>query len=296
MPIDKKIFFSHAKVNPSISPFIKNRIRLICKDKSLEGIIQWIIDNKFSAEGFKVSYVPIEKVDEHVKDGKAISKKKIGFVITGFPSFVDPAVCYSITCYKDEWLFGEWVANNMLWRKHNNKPHSYSSSLGLYASKVLLNIAAKGDTSKKMIDPCCGVGTVLIEGCFGGYDIEGRDIKEKVAKQAQINLSHFAYKTHVACGDIRDIGEQYDASIIDLPYGNFSHTDEVNQVEIIRNGMRIANRMVVVVPDGIHHLFEEENIEHLFVEGMRFRVVDSCRTYKNKSRKFVRHIMVCERV
>lgn len=147
-----------------------------------------------------------------------------------------------------------------------------------------------------MIDPCCGVGTVLIEGCFGGYDIEGRDIKEKVAKQAQINLSHFAYKTHVACGDIRDIGEQYDASIIDLPYGNFSHTDEVNQVEIIRNGMRIANRMVVVVPDGIHHLFEEENIEHLFVEGMRFRVVDSCRTYKNKSRKFVRHIMVCERV
>lgn len=178
MPIDKKIFFSHAKVNPSISPFIKNRIRLICKDKSLEGIIQWIIDNKFSAEGFKVSYVPIEKVDEHVKDGKAISKK-IGFVITGFPSFVDPAVCYSITCYKDEWLFGEWVANNMLWRKHNNKPHSYSSSLGLYASKVLLNIAAKGDTSKKMIDHVVALEQFSLKGVLAVMTLKVETSKKR---------------------------------------------------------------------------------------------------------------------
>ncbi|MBC3798624.1 SAM-dependent methyltransferase, partial [Acetobacterium tundrae] len=34
-------------------------------------------------------------------------------------------------------------------------------------------MAGNGDTSKRLIDPCCGVGTVLLEGIWAGYDIIG---------------------------------------------------------------------------------------------------------------------------
>jgi len=283
MTPESKVFFQDKCIEPSISPFIKNRMKIIYKGKSLEAIVKAISDEGFASEGFKVQYVALYKRDEHMKKGKVYSKD-VGFVITGFPDFVEPKVIYGLTCYEDTWYFGELVANNMLWKAHIDKPYAYSSAIGIHLAKALLNIGTKGNKDLSIIDPCCGVGTVLLEGCFSDYKVIGGEIKDKVADQAQMNLEHYGYEAQVVTGNICDIQHNYDVAIVDMPYGNFSHTDIENQLAIIRHAHRISNRLVLVT--------SEDKLPD--IEGINLQVMDACRSYKNKRRKFVRYVWVCQ--
>lgn len=282
-PVIGKVFESEQRVDASISPYIKSRIEILFRGESVEDIVEWIKTTHFSAQAFNVEYVPVIKRDPQIKKRKEICKS-VGYVIQGFPSFTNPDIRFGVTCYDDVWYFGIVEHNSMKWKEHNNKPHAYSSSLGINLAKALVNIATKGDRSKTIIDPCCGVGTVILEACFSGYKIHGCEIKRKVAVKARDNISHYLYNALITRGDIKDIDEEYDVAIVDLPYGNFSHTDEENMLIILRHSKRIARRQVIISSEDIS--------EQLLVEG--FNVTENCITYKNKSRKFARYIWICE--
>lgn len=280
--LDGKVFFSSKQVDPSISPFLKNRLEIIYKTSSFSDIIELIIKDKITSHDFIVKYLELFSGDPYVKKRKEICKE-IGLRIQGFPSFSSPKTTFGITFYKGSWYFGILVANNPKWKEHNTKPYSYSSSLGINIAKVLLNIAGNGDFSKRLIDPCCGVGTVLLEGFFAGYDIRGWEIKSKVAENARGNLLHFNYPPKVTTGDIQDIEESFDVSIVDLPYGNFSHTTVDNQVKIIRNAKRISKKLVLVSSNDITNQILEEKL----------KITDYCEVSKNENGSFVRYIWVC---
>jgi tRNA G10 N-methylase Trm11 len=281
--LQEKVFFSTAKVNPSISPYIKNRLKIIYKFSRLEEIVNQIKTDGFSADDFFVKYVSLTKDDAFVKDRKVISKK-VGYVIIGFPSFDAPKVVYGVTHYRDFWYFGELLENDPAWRDHNDKPFTYSSSIDMNVAKALLNIGTRGDMRKTVVDPCCGVGTVLLEGRFAGYDICGWEINDKVAESARANLAHYGYMAHVTTGDIADIKKTYDVSIVDLPYGNFTPTTKVNQAKILKHAKRIAKRVVLVS--------SEDMLQELSAAALH--VVDHCSMVKRSNRNFVRHVWVCE--
>ena len=151
-------------------------------------------------------------------------------------------------------------------------------------AKVLINVASRGDTSKRIIDTCCGVGTVILEGIFAGYNICGWEINPKVAEFARLNLAHFQYNAIIVTGDMKDIKEHYDVVIIDLPYNNFSHFDEQEQLNIIRHAKQIANRMIIVTSTDIR--------EKLYAEQLK--IIDYCRVEKTIKRDFARYIWICE--
>ena len=282
-PINDKVFFAEQPITTSISPFIKTRLEVLCEGDSFDAIVQWIKTNEFTAEAFKVQYVPVIKRDPVDKDRKAISRK-VGLAITGASEFIQPDTVFGVTSYNGHWYFGVFEMNDILWKQHIEKPYSYSSSLGINTAKAILNTAAKGDLTCKVIDPCCGVGTVLLEGHISGYDITGCEIKEKVAIKARENLKHYGYVGEVINSDIKDIIYTYDAAVVDLPYGNFSHSDEANMTQIIRHAKRISKRQVFISSIDLTDSIIEENLT----------IVDRGVVYKNKSRRFFRYIWVCE--
>lgn len=281
--LKEKSFFSNKLVNPSISPYIKNRLQIIYRSSELENIVEQIKKEGILAEDFFVKYVALTKEDSYVKERKEIAKK-VGYVITGFPSFTNPKIVFGVTFYRNEWYFGVLEENNPKWREHNDKPYAYSSSIDMNVAKAIINIGTKGDFSKRIIDPCCGVGTVLLEGHFAGYDICGWEINEKVAKSACANLSHYHYPANVTAGDIEDIADRYDVSIVDLPYGNFTPTTKENQIKIIQHAKRISKRVVLVS--------SEDMTQELATHSLK--VLDHCALNKRKNKQFVRHVWVCE--
>lgn len=282
--IEGKVFFSSKEIDPSISPFIKNRIEIIYETNSLEDIFELIIKNDLRTDDFMVKYIKLESGDQHFQNGKKISKE-IGLRIHGEPDFDFPKIKYGISCHKNQWYLGELVENNYIWKAHKRKPHSYSSSLDSNIAKVLINLAGQGDTSKRLIDPCCGVGTVILEGLFSGYDIKGWEINSKVAEASRLNVKHYNYETEIINGDIKDIKEGYDVAIVDLPYGNFSRFDLEKQLEIIRQAKRISKKLVLVSAADIADKLSEEKL----------KIIDCCKVYKTLKRDFVRYIWICQK-
>lgn len=283
LSIDTKAFFSDQKIDESLSPYFKSRLEILHEATSLEYLIEKINRNNYTVEGSKVQYLPVFKTDPMNKERKKITKE-IGDVMEGLPSFNHPKIIYGVTYYMGKWYFGIVALNSMLWKKHISKPNSYSSSLSINTAKAIVNIAAKGDSSKKIIDPCCGVGTVLLEGHYSGYDIIGCDINPKVAYKARDNLKYYGYPVKVMRKDINDIEGFYDIAIVDLPYGNLSQSDEVDMMDIVRNAARISERQVLISSINL--------TEKILKEGLL--IVDQSVVYKNRSKRFARYIWVCE--
>lgn len=273
-----KHFFSKHYVNPSRSPFIKECLSIIYSAFSLEDIIHNIEADKLSYEDFKVCYVKLEE-DNIDYEQRLEAVKKVGFVINGEAIMHNPKIILGITRVKDKWIFGRYEKNDYEWHNHDKKPYCYSNALSLRISRAVVNIAAANDSSLTLIDPCCGIGTVLIEALSMGFNIKGYEINPHIAKNAKINLDYFGYEDVITVGDMHNIRDKYDVAIIDIPYGLFTPTTLKEQTDIIKTARRIANKLVIIT-------FEDME-EHITSAG--FRILDKCEVHKGT---FTRHITV----
>lgn len=278
---NSKAFFSKCMINPSASPFLKNRLNIIYKTSTFEELIEKLKENTIVEDDFKVKYVQLQATDPYINEKRRICRE-VALTFEGFHSFEEPKRYYGISFFENYWYFGILEKNRLDWKKHNKKPYSYSSSLGINLAKALVNIASNGDKSISIIDPCCGAGTVLLEGLYAGYNIRGGEINYKVAENARVNLRHFDYLPKITTGDINDIKDYYDVSIVDLPYGISVKASDELRLMIIRNARRISKKIVLVSSNDISNIIQEEN----------FTVLDSCTVIKNENRDFARFVWV----
>ena len=281
---DKQLF-SDIKIAPSSSAFIKKRIDIISSSDDYDTLIEIIKKENISAEGFKVEYLVLDG-DKTNYAARLKKLKDVGYSIDGDPDYYTPTITYAI-CYNEGlWYFGIMIKDAFDWYKHKEKPCSYSNSISVNIAKSLINIATKANKTKTMLDACCGVGTIMLEACFAGFNIEGSDINWKVCRQARENLAHFDYKTIVYRSDIKDIEKRYDAAIIDLPYNLYSYATDEHLSHIIESTAAITDRVIIVSASDI--------TAHLDRAGLK--VLDFCSVSKRGKVVFTREIWVCEKI
>ena len=277
--IDKKYLFSNIDINPSNSPFIKYKISIIYKGNTLDDIINKIVINKLSFEKFKVHYIKSEYNDIHYKE-RLEAAYKIGYVINGFPDLHNPEVNLAITKVNNLWILGKYIKNDCKWQKHDEKPFSYSNALSTRMARAIINIATSGNYDKKIVDPCCGIGTVVIEGLDLGVSIKGFEISKPIACNARNNIEYLGYNRDIIlCDDMNNINEKYDIAIVDIPYGLFSPTTIDEQISIINKCREICDRLLLVSFENMDNLIEEAG----------FKIIDKISFSKNK---FTRYISV----
>ncbi len=278
-----KLLLSDIKAEPSSSAFIKKRLDVISFSKDYATLINEIKKESICMEGFKVEYLVFDgDTTEYAERLKKL--KDIGFSIEGNPDYYNPIITYALCYYEGIWCFGILIKNNLSWYKHKEKPCSYSNSISINIAKALINIATKTNKEKTLLDACCGVGTIMLEACFAGNDIEGCDINWKVCRGARENLSHFNYTANVYRSDIKDISKRYDAAIIDLPYNLFSCATDNDVLHILESTAAITDRLVIVSTADITNLISKTG----------FVIVDYCSVSKRGKTNFARKIWVCE--
>lgn len=278
--INEKYFFSDIDINASKSPFIKSKIKIIYSDEFLDRMVRKIKEDNLSYDDFKVSYVKSEKGDVQYED-RLEATRKIGFVVNGYPDMHKPRNPLAVTKINGLWIFGEYERNDFKWQKHNDKPYSYSNALGLRMARALVNIAMKDNEEGTLIDPCCGVGTVVIEALDLGIKVKGCEISKQIAYNARENVEFLGYlRDTIVCYDMHKIKDKYDSAIIDIPYGLFSPVTLEEQKAIIHTARNICEKMVIVT---------FEDMEKFIVEA-GFSVIDKCVVPKGN---FKRHILVC---
>ncbi|MEW8985665.1 MAG: methyltransferase domain-containing protein, partial [Bacillus sp. (in: firmicutes)] len=249
---------SAVKINPSRSPFIKERLEIILEALSLEELVSKVQELTPITETYKVKYIKrgsTGKADEAARRRRI--EKEIGLKLKGVADIHNPKQVYGVITIGDRWLFGKYEKSESVWFRHQQKPHSYSTALNTRVARAVVNIAIPNSKGIKAIDPCCGIGTVLVEALSMGIDIVGSDRNPLILKGTRENIAHFGYSCEVKKMDIRDIDEQYDVAIIDLPYNLCSVITEEEQLEMIQCARSFATKVVVVTVEPIDKILAE---------------------------------------
>lgn len=274
---------SKVDIDPSRSPFMKERLEVLFSGSDWNHLLEQAA-TFVSHSTFKVTClnsIALNQTDKIHHPERRTLERTIGELIQGEAELVDPAVNFGIVLLENIWYFGILQESEPVWRYHMKKPHMYSTALSTRVARAVSNIAVPHPDGIRAIDPCCGIGTVLVEARSMGINMVGRDINPLVCLGSRKNLAYFDLEGEVVIGPISEVEDTYDAAIIDMPYNLFTHITAEGQQNILHDARRITSKLVVVTI---------EPMDHMIVEA-GFEIVDRCIAKKGT---FERQIVVCE--
>ena len=281
------ILLSERDIEVSRSPFVKERVAVVCEGGSVTDVAEQASRLDLGGRTFLVRFLkrnglaPEDKIEyeEQRNIERAIARR-----MRGIANVREPDVAYAIVPFRGRWFFGVLERNAAKWLDHMQKPSAYSIALPTRLARAAVNIAAPDENpaARSVIDPCCGIGTALVEAASIGMRIVGRDINPLAATGARANLAHFGYACEVTLGDIAGVTVRYDSAVVDLPYNHVTKITPAGQLDILRHAKRIADRVVVLSIAPIDDM----------LAAAGFRVVDRCVWSKNDT--FERHVLLCE--
>jgi tRNA G10 N-methylase Trm11 len=272
------ILESSVKIDPSRSPFMKERLTVIFEEASYRKLLEKVATFQIG-ETFKVMYVKNGSVEETFEKRRTI-EREVGLQIKGFGDLRQPQRLFGVMNINGRWVFGDYVESESVWYQHQQKPHHYSTALSTRVARTVVNIAIPDPTGIKAIDPCCGIGTVLVEALSMGMDIEGSDNNPVILAGTRENIAHFGYSCEVKFEDMRNITKHYDVAIIDLPYNLCSVISPEEQLEMLQSARRFADKVVIVTVEPVDGVLLEAG----------FVIVDRAVAKKGS---FTREVIVC---
>jgi len=129
-----------------------------------------------------------------------------------------PGTAKAVPSGGEHWILGRIISHGENhWVEGMVRPIHFSSALPQRFSRALVNlVAAPGDT---LIDPCCGIGTPLMEAMEAGVIAFGADTNPKMLRGLAQNLRHFGLPLRLFRADARQLVGHFDAAVLDFPYG-----------------------------------------------------------------------------
>lgn len=266
---------------PERSPFIRQRLEVRFESDSLEGLAAMVEGLEAGPGTFKVRY--IKKTSETLDyDGQRRAEGMLGAVLRGTVDVRKPDRLLGLAYAGGKWLFGDCRESEAVWLRHRTKPQGYSTALDTRVARALVNLALPFPErdGTRLLDPCCGIGTVLVEALSMGLDASGSDVNPLAVKGARINLAHYGMPDAVKVRDIEAVHGQYDAVVVDLPYNLCSAATPEEQLRILRKVRELAPRVVVVATEDIDGLIRDSGL----------KMADRCTVPKGKLQ---RRILLC---
>ncbi|SHN24303.1 TRM11 family SAM-dependent methyltransferase [Gracilibacillus kekensis] len=278
---------STINIEPSRSPFIKGKLSILFSGKSVQSIAEKVNQIELSDQTFKVLFIKINDLSSEQKIEFAEQRNiesELGWKVIGEAQMKKPDILFGIVPFKGRWYFGRYQESEPVWLHHVKKPQEYSTAISTRLARAIVNIAVPDPSGLRVIDPCCGIGTVLVEALSMGIQIVGSDRNPIVVKGARENITYFNYDGIVEVKDIADEEDHYDVAIIDMPYNLYTQVTPEEQSAIIKHAKRIADRVVILTI---------ENLDEMILM-VGFTIVDRCVANKGKKGLFSRQVIVCE--
>lgn len=284
MDTDQSIFKSSIEVDPSRSPFIKERIDVLYEGFTIADMLEYASKIHLKQDTFRVDFVKMNDLEEsekiHFEQRREI-ERAIGLQIDGNPDLQHADVIFGIVTLGGKWYLGTYHKSEPVWFRHQKKPAEYSTALSTRVARAIVNIAVPDPHNIHAIDPCCGIGTVLVEARSMGIDMVGRDINPLATKGARENIAFFGYECDIVSGPISNVTNNYDVAIIDMPYNIVTYVTREEQLEMLQHARRFAKKLVVVTIERIDDLIMEAG----------FKLIDRCEV---KKFAFSRQVVLCE--
>ncbi|MEK4662080.1 RNA methyltransferase [Priestia sp. FSL H7-0729] len=272
---------SERRIPPGRSPFIHGRLDVIGEGDTVTDLLPLAKEILLlPEETFKVVCL---KEGDHAPDYAQSRQleKEVGMCIKGKAQMKQPKVTFGLIRTGQKWILGQWTEADRSWQIHRQKPQNYSTGFGITLARALVNIAVPDVENHRLLDPCCGMGTVVIEALSMGIDTKGNDLNPLAVRGARINLPHYGYDPdRITLGDMNALQDWYDAAILDMPYNLCSVLPDAEQRAMLESLRRLVKRAVVVSTEWVE--------DHLLEAGW---MVKEYRTVNKGT--FIRHIWLC---
>ncbi|AZS16783.1 TRM11 family SAM-dependent methyltransferase [Paenibacillus lutimineralis] len=267
-------------IDPNRSPYLSLRMDVLISEVSWEELLRRAAELELNNRTFKVKY--IKNGDPRSYEQQRQMERQVGSIIRGKAEMRTPDLIYGLLSHNGRWTLGSCYPARSVWLEHKHKPQNYSTGLSTPVARALVNIAAPQPNGLRLIDPCCGMGNVLIEALSIGMDIVGRDINPLAIKGARVNLHHFGYdsKGLVEIGDMNEIDEHYDAAVLDMPYNLCSVLPRDERIRMLTSLKRISIQSVIVSSEPL----EEE------IREVGLMIMDQGKILKGS---FIRNVWLC---
>lgn len=279
----KRWIRSGREIDPGRSPFLKERLRIEGEYASLQELKEAASAIGLAGCTFKVRWVNTGEKDKLSYNERLEVEREVGACIRGRADMRRPQRLIGAARLDGKWVIGELTEAGSAWRARSDKPRQYSTALGIRAARAAVNIAVPDPAGIRAVDPCCGIGTVLLEAWSMGIEMDGFDINPLAARGAKENMRHFGYPAQrVRLGDMRAITAHYDAAILDMPYNLCSVSPRHEQLELLSSLRSMAGRAVVISTEPVEPLLAEAG----------FDVTDRCEIRKGEG-AFRRQLFLC---
>lgn len=269
-------------IDPDRSPFISMRVDIGLRASSLEELLEQAGHLTLNGRSFKIMYLKCGELRSYEEQREM--ERLVGRRIQGKAEMKSPDLLFGLLASEEGWQLGICRQGHRPWLAHKHKPSNYSTGLPATVARSLVNIAVPELEGIKVIDPCCGMGNVMIEALSMGIDIVGVDINPLAVQGARKNLSFFGYDPAAAVklGDMNEVREHYDAAILDMPYNLCSVLPESDKLKMLTSLGEISSRAVIVTAEEIADL----------LPGCGLEAVDYAALDKGS---FRRHVWLCVR-
>lgn len=273
--------WSERGIPPGRSPFIHGRLDVLGEGGTVKELLP--IARKIrllQGETFKVICLKAGDTRPDYDQARKI-EKEIGMCINGIARMKQPEVTFGLIKTGLKWILGQWTESDKSWQVHQQKPQNYSTGFGVTLARALVNIAVPEVKNHRLLDPCCGMGTVVIEALSMGIDARGNDLNALAVRGARVNLTHFGYDAkRITLGDMKALEGIYDSSLFDMPYNLCSVLPNQEQQAMLVKLRKLSRRAIVVSTEWVQ--------EHLLEAGW---TIDQYITVRKGT--FVRHVWVC---
>lgn len=270
---------SARRIEPSRSPFLKLRLDVQLAAGSLQELAALAQTLTVTGATFKVVFAETDAAVSY--DRQREIERELGLHLRGRAEMRRPEQRFAVTALRGRWLLGSCSYGEAVWLRHQQKPQNYSTALSTRVARAVVNIAVPEIAGTRALDPCCGIGTVLIEAMSMGIDIAGCDANPLAVRGARANLTHFGMPDVVSLADMRTLTGRYDALILDMPYNLCSKLPEDEQLQMLQTARRLADRAVIITTEPVDAAVEQAG----------FRIADRCIVRKGR---FSRHVIVAE--
>lgn len=224
--------------------YVQLGVGRIASGETFDELVDAVANTGFDADRFRI--------DVHDPSGRSGSDSTdlaiaLADVIPFGPDLSNPLHRFLVVSRDGEWLFGEIESSTDAGHvRHETKPWTTSSSLDGRFSRALVNLVPEATS---LLDPCCGAGSIVLEGAALGLDVRAVDWKPAMVGMTTQNLAHFEYSADVQRADSRTHSfAPVDAVVTDLPYGHAIDADESTIRQILANCAEAAPLGVFVAP------------------------------------------------
>lgn len=234
-------------------------VEAIARADTLDDLCAQVEAMGLESDGFRIE---VHKQGPRPAEGSPEIARRVADAMPGLPDLDAPRERFALFCREGAWELGRVLSGSRRgYRLQAGRPHNFSLALTARHARALVNlVAAPGDT---LVDPCCGVGTCLVEACLMGVRATGCDISRPAVFAAAANLRHFGLRAAVAVADARRIGGTFDAAVLDFPYGHTSTVPEGLHGEILNHVAPRVFRIGAVLGEASEDMFADLSLEVL---------------------------------